>query len=811
MSTIIRTEPRESDRLRRAAAGADAGPSDEGRETAGYMGSRLLQGLGDPQDSTSVSFPFLYRMIRDHNVAMALHYITMPLVKASFFFEADDARAAAFADNLIRPIFGSTVLTILRHLRFGYSPAVKNFEVVSPAWRYLVDGQSRLVWDDPVVGALIYKPLLPLRPESCRPHYDRDTGKFDGIQWDSFYSGPGNFFVGGVLRPSIPLIHSLWAIHDFENEHGSPYGHPRIAHCAPIFHMYRYIWTLLARAFENSADPGPLVRFPEDGPNRDPSMPTNKEVALTIGRRRRSGSTIAVPSEVHTDFQDRMTNRPKWDIEYPKVATDFDALQAFLGYLDAQKFRALWLPEQSLGEGTTGQSSRNVAASMSSQRDASQAVLMEQIVGVIMEQMVKPAMAINMPWYEGRLEMKTIGFGSDDEDIIRQVFQLAGQQDLSTFGIDVRRLAESKGFPMLDPDEQQRQMREAAAQADRSQAPAVTPTQGRRALVTQTGFGDMVYEQLHDPIALSSQQDGDFVASLPSTETWEARQVVDAARALRTSAETFLSQMYGDLAIYVSKQDLALADAPEDRFDLAIRDASTRMRALVQAWVPNPRKVARFADAARAALGRAYDRTVSAQLRRLGAKDIEVEVSSRDKLAARWLDERGAELVTGITQTTRNELSTFLSASVIEGKTAPEIAASIREHFSGFSETRATTIALTEVGEAYNFATVRTGIVAGVKKAQLVDGELDECAERNGRIVDIHQALTERLNHPRCRLVIRLLPNAPEDLTIERTRLDKEHLARYDEAAQVVLLSHELTSQEEAEYLLALGQVWMTA
>ena len=687
----------------------------------------------------------------------------------------------------------------------------------------MVDGEMRRVWDSDVVGALLPKPLVPLRPESSRPAYDA-RGRWNGILWDEDYSGVGGFYVDGVVKPQIDLTHSVWASNDSELEDGSPYGHARLAYCAPIFHLYRWLWTLLGRAFENSADPGPIVGFPEDEGQPPPGEVSNKEVALMIARRWRSGSSIAKPSTPYSNYaNDRTTSQLKWTMEYVKNETDFDSMQGFLGYLDAMIYRALLIPEQSAIEGSGSSSSRNVVQNLSSQRDTSQIVLMRQIMdNVIMKQIVAPAMAINMPWYEGRLEMKTLGFGQQDTDIVRQIIQLAGQQDLSKFGIDLRRLVDAEDLPMIGDAEFAKELRrkeEQAAQiADQTQTPTVEPTQGRRSLVTQTGFADgqpvMTYVQLNDLVELSSTADGDFVASLPQTETWEESGVVDSARTLRNQSESFISWAYRDAALFVSKRDVNLPIPAPRTFDQVaagitmadmldddrVRRAVDR---LMQLWVPASERVDRYRSSARRALARAYDKTSSAQLRRLRSS---ARVSSKDEIAAQWLDEQGARLVTGVLQTTRDELASFMADRVREGRTMKEIAQDIREHFASFPANRATVIARTELAQAYNHATITTGIAAGVKKVQLIDGVHDECSKRNGRIIDIEDAYKEQLAHPQCQLRMNLLPNAPDSLEVRREVIDGEHLARYDDEANVVLLSTDITPEQETEFLIMLGR-----
>lgn len=819
MTTITRISDRDRELMRRSAL-VQQGPKDEEQAGGSFPFAEIMKALGDPQDPTNVSFPFLRRMRRDHMVSMGLHFIAMPIVQAPWYYEAQSAKVAAFADNLIRPIYGELVLTILRFLWAGYSPAVKNFEVIQPTWKYRdIDGETKPVWDNGDIGVMVYKEILPLRPETARPAYTR--GRFSGIEYDDRFGG-GSFIINGESTNKVDLLHSVWAVHDKEGEDGSPFGFPRIAHCAPIFHMYRYIWTLLARAFENSADPGPVVRYPRDeipGRPGDPRGSTNVKRALKVGSRKRSGATVALPSEVYKDFQDRPTSTPLWAIEYPKGDTDFESIMKFLGYLESSKLRALWLQEQGLigSDISGGTSNRNVMESAGDQRDASQAVLMGQIDRFIDDTFVKPAVQMAFPTYTGSATKRTIGMGSGSADIIRQFFQLIGQEDWRTFGVDARKLAEANGFPMTDPDEHKRMLDEAAKQASQSATPTVEPTKGRRALVTQTGFDETTYVQVADEVHLST--DGDFVASLPKLDVFADTVNVAHARALRATSSKFLNWAYRDFAIYISKQQIpefgtvvstdlyrsdtvadVLADEELLRGDRVVQWVERAMKK----WMPKQETIETYSKDVRRTLGKVFDRSAGQHIKNLRSN---AKLSSVDKIAADWLDDQGAEAVKSIMNTTREQLARVLADGVREGKSAKEIAADIRTHFEAIPASRAVVIARTEVPRAYNFATVRAGLAAGVQRAQLIDGEDHDsaCKKRNGKIVPLDVAADEDLNHPQCVFQVRLLPRAGANLEVRYAALDGGALGRYDDETETILLAPGLSMDDEAAYLLAVG------
>jgi SPP1 gp7 family putative phage head morphogenesis protein len=789
--------------MRRGALSENA-PTAEEQTGGGFPFDQVLRLAGDPEDPTRVSFPTLRRMRRDHMIAMGLYFIIMPVLKASWYFECDSARAAAFADNLIRPIYGRLVLTIMRMLWAGYSPGYKPFELVRPNWVYYDDSfQPHKVWDSLNVDALVYKPVIPLKPELCRPKWDGNGG-FGGIKYDSRY-GDGYFLINGQRKKEINLVHSLWATHGQEDEDNRIYGFPRIAHAAPIHQMYWYLWTLIGRAFENNADPGPVMRYPqEDIPLSDDdgnTMP-NVKVALTMGRRKRSGSTIGLPSTPYTDFTDRPTNIKKWDIEYPKNETDFKAIMDMLGFLETLKLRALLIQEQGMIADSGAQSNRNVASEFGQKRDESQVMLMDYVMSLIDETFVKPAFAMQAPWFEGSIKMKALGLGQDDEDTVRQVFQLVGQENWRNFGIDVRRLAESRGFPMADPAAQAKMLESAAKQAETSATPPVQPTDGRRAVVTQTGFGETVYVQqgghIDLPAGVVLDQDGDFVAGLPKTVHFGDRVVLDGTRALRRFSSAYISNLYNDFARHVGRQH-----ALEFEENLSDEEFAPKLiDRLLSSWKPRAERALTFANRASSSLAKIFDRTGTIQLKDIGS---DKRISSTDKAAAAWLQQQGAQLVTGVTETVRNELRDFMAREVKKGTTPTELALKIRTEFSQWPEWKASMIARTETSEAFNYATLLAGQSAGIKKVQILDGNDDRaCRKRNGKIVGIAEAMSERLAHPNCQLGFRLLPRA--NLSVRTAPTEGTLFARFDEETDTVLLSPDISEEDETKFLLAVGE-----
>lgn len=780
----------------------DQGPSYQDQAGGGFPFERLLNLFGDPSDPNRITWSERRRMRRDHMISMGLHYIVVSHIKASWYYECENAQIATFADKLVRQVYGRLILMIMRFLWSGYSPGVKAFDTVNPDWVYLDgNGEVKKVWTSQNVGALVYKDIIPLKPELCMPEYD-GSGGFSGIKYDPRW-GDGSFMIYGQQVKEIDLLHSVWAIHNQEEEDNSPWGYPRIGPVAPIYRMYWYIWAVIGRSMENHADPGPVMRYPEDDPDTldaDGNIKKNVSRALDLGSRRRGGSTIALPSTPYTDFTDRPSaTTQKWGIEYPKVDTNFADIQAWLGFLEAAKLRGIWISEQGLTEGGGSQSNRNVAQEFGNLRDESQIVLSLYIDKLIDEVLVKPAIAMNFPWFEGSIRKKTIGYGQADEDAVRQFFQLIGQKDWQSFGIDARRLAESRGFPMLDVAAQAEILKEAAKAAEAAPTPAVTPTDGRRALVTQTGFGETIYVQLGDQMEFA--EDGDFASSLPSTDHFSDRAVVATARELRGYSRSFLSDLYSDFAKYLSLQPanaLKLSDEGED-----LVDPRKAINKIIKMWMPDPVRASAYGQRVRTTLSKVFSRASALNSKRLLVSD---PVTARDEDAASWLDDHAAELVTSVNDTVRQELSDFLAKEVRAGTSVDDLASKIKSEFSQWPTWKADMIARTETAGAYNYATLRAGKSAGIKQVQIIDGTDDQpCRERNGKIVSIDDAFEEQLAHPRCTVAFRLLSTATS-LSIVRAPVEDDLLARFDKDSNTILLSPHISGEDERKYLLTLGE-----
>lgn len=141
-----------------------------------------------------------------------------------------------------------------------------------------------------------------------------------------------------------------------------------------------------------------------------------------------------------------------------------------------------------------------------------------------------------------------------------------------------------------------------------------------------------------------------------------------------------------------------------------------------------------------------------------GAKDANVTGLSfdyLDKNARKYAKERSAEMIGknggewAVTETTREAANELVAQAVEEGWSYQRLSERLDE--SGlFSESRADTIARTEIGMAQNYGQTETYGAAGFTRLEVIDGDCDDCRQYDGAICSIAWALENPLEHPNC-------------------------------------------------------------
>jgi hypothetical protein len=793
--------------------------------------------LGDPYERERIPVSKLKQMRRDPMLGFGLSFIKTPHVRAKWYINArsnsgPNLQIANHLDYDLRRIYASLVLQLLNSIDFGFQAIAKRFEFRIPAGTYIEtnpdtgEQEERPLWSEGGIEPIAWKTFQPLRPEGVEPIWST-AGEFDGIEYaptgantGQAQSGSGGSGAsqtrggaGGTNKEEtfkIDLAHSLWMTNEKDANFGSIFGYPRLGYAYSYWWSYWFRWAIADRAFERKADPSVLVYHPEgDFVNEDTGETMSySEYALLMGERMRSGGVIALPSEVYEDNNGRGTMR-QWEIDFTKDSVNFEPFDDSFEYLDVQKLRALFIPEQAFLEGKGGTSSRNVADTMGSAFTESQDLLSKQIVDHINRFVIPQWIAANYPEFledGGIAELVVQGFADDDRDFALQLIQLLGQQEngqreLMKY-VDIKRMLEERGTPITTFAEQQRREAEAIAAQQAlagPQAPGgiggAPPAPGTAVAPTTTGFS-YVATQPHLTVSLADTGT-DFITNLPGTVHYADNAVKGFARILwnlfrdlyRDEYETAAAAL--DATVALSDDDLALAN-------------EERVKKLLERWRGSSKWDAtylRSQDVMKSIMKRAA-RVELSRLRKAGrVTDDEV---------AGWITNHLAEMLAKAAETTRNEVEGFVERQFDEGVTDPaEIATALRQHFGEFPQWKADRLVRTEVRDLYNQGTLLAASASGVERVMALDnqgpvpyGGDDACAARHGQIYAIPDAMRER-DHPNGTLAWRMVP---DDLSI--TFADDLDGADFDEDALVLTLSDKLDEEareritaEAVEYL----------
>lgn len=232
----------------------------------------------------------------------------------------------------------------------------------------------------------------------------------------------------------------------------------------------------------------------------------------------------------------------------------------------------------------------------------------------------------------------------------------------------------------------------------------------------------------------------------------------DARVQIQRSAASFLSALGERLAMVArgAAHKLAKAGADDDHDHEVIQAAEKAdYSALEGALEPELKKIAQ--DAAAAGLNQ-----VAAE-----ANDLERMLSQANGAALQWAQERAAELVTEIGETTRQKVRALVGRAEEDGWSNDRLAEELTSDDS-FSDSRAERIARTETAMADVQGSLigwkESGVVAEKEWIVAQDNECDECSALDGKTVPLDEEFEDGDPplHPNCRCDV-LPVLAPEE------------------------------------------------
>lgn len=822
----------------------------------------LMGQLGNPFSTRRIPFSVMRDMAEDPMLAFALFYIVTPLIRADWVYDSPDAQLAAAADAAFRPTMSDRIVKYCNILRYGYQPGVKGFKLGQLAGTYRDpqsdDPEADLpVWPSENVQAILPDVTTILAPENCLPRWD-EHGEFDGFFYSQFpipnpmvVGTTGTYVTDNLTGWHIPREFALWPVNEREQNFGSIYGSPRTKRAYRYYWSYWFRWALADRSFENKADPAKIVYFPTGsddvidpndphlGTGTTPTVSAIRNVALALGNQARSGATLAIPGDFIVNNDGKLTANRKWEIKYLEGGEHFDLLDKTFQHLDVLKVRAMFIPEQALLEGRGGSSSRNVAAQLGEVYQESQQLIADEFDQYHTENELDQWVAANFPEKYGTpIRKVTSGLGALDAEMIRQIITLVGQVRGNILPIDIYKLLEREGFPMLTKQQQDAQIKQIVELQAKLGPPETAPrkvgTQGYNAGVMRTETGETTYYTPPQRIVLA--ESSGFLASLPDIPPYRQPEMRSSLMKLRKMMLARYRDQLGSFKNFIAdRTTLKLAQTKAQKSQQVNPPPSQTQVANVPQQQPNSGLVADAAVAVAATLVTAWlaDQVVDAATDAVQLADVlatMVKAGGTAELAAakldpsvydyalaaqEWTSQRVDFALSSIDQTVRDELKTFLAEELTKTTDPEQVAADLDEHFAGMPETHVERVVRAEARDAYNFGMLRAGIDAGIDQCQAHDAsegankDTDaKCRERNGKVFSLQDALQET-EHPNGTLYFTFL--STENLSLELVDDFPEHLeapegqhAIYDDRTETLYVA-EVAAENSSRYLLALG------
>lgn len=770
--------------------------------------------LGAPYDVSKIPIDVLTQMKFDPMIMFAEHFITMPLLRARWHIECEDAQVAAFVDGALRKIYASYLLERSQAHVYGFKPIVKRFQLENPDWRYLDPEKSDKtipVWSSKNVQAMTFKHFvgLPSDPDICQPEFNA-AGEFDGIKYIPPAGAASGFPFGrnytqksndGKER-KIPAHLALWTTNQRHTVDGSLWGFPRIGYAYRYWFSYWLRWAMYDRYFERKSDPPYVVYYPTDpeGGTEDEDGASMKAHALAIGDAAKSGGTIALPGDFVTDFEGKVTGHREWDVRELEIAGDLTHFVESFEYLDKMKVTSLLVPDNAIRGGEGGD---NVEHTFNIFKE-SEASEMEQIDDEINRFIIPDLIAANFPDRNVTARKVTTGFDDADLDTMMEIIRVVGQSDQNALkSVDFEKMLDTIGIPSISHDEIVRREQAVKDEIESYKPEPLVPIPGEQAGVDEEGF----YVQPRERILLA--EDTSFISKLPATKHYDDEKVLENARKIRAKWNVAYKDIYEDFASYIKRADL-LSEEYDDNF--ADEDQATTLAyKIVSKWNFGRNKTKQLSDETKRLVKNVISRAGSRELQRIRTTE---GWKPNTEAVATYLEERGALYVKAVDDTIKDEIASFLANQIRAGKDNDEIADAVREHFVDFPDWKADRLVRSEVRDAYNFATLEAGQQAGVKVVQAKDAQLgdtdEECIERNGNFYSIPQALTETLKeHPSGTLEWILIPDVSSvsEVTVNASELDDDEIGYYNNDTNTIYFSDKATDSETTQFKVALGQM----
>lgn len=278
-------------------------------------------------------------MLRDPVVAMGLGFISATLVRARRVIECVDERKQRFFEAMFRSFEQEFILQASMAVAMGSCGLIKRFEFKVPE---PVEIDADPVWSS-IAVPYILTGFDQCYPPTSSPRFDKKRREFKGME---------------VEGENVDVFYSLWLTLGQHRAFGAYEGQGRLENAYYHWWIKKFGWDNFLVYLQRNASPPVGVDHP---PGKDAqSGSSHSDIAIAVGDSLRSGSTVALPSNVYETVDqmsagtERLSSVRKWAIRFIESQSKIEDFHDIEDQCDRRILMGLLLPYQAVMEVTGG-------------------------------------------------------------------------------------------------------------------------------------------------------------------------------------------------------------------------------------------------------------------------------------------------------------------------------------------------------------------------------------------------------------------------------------------------------------------------
>lgn len=373
---------------------------------------------GEAWNPEKIEVKTFRKMRNEYQIAACLNVWAFTLRKVDWYLEGGDDEVRDKMEESLRKIWIKVIKIVSKSLWAGYSPATKEFEF------------------DKKLKIINYKDLHDLAPESCRVKVNQ-SGGFEGF-WQ--LAGLATTLNDDDL---IDPLYAFWYPNMMID--GNLYGESLLRGAYNAWYFSELTHLFANRYFERFGEPAVKGRAPattvtnaSTGENVD-AMAMMQEV----GEKIKSHSVMTIPSD-----RDENGNL-MFDIEYMESNMRGVDFNMYLGRLDMEKARAIFVPDLLLGTGRVG--SFELGKEHKATFLAAVQGMFDDITEFVQKYLIQPLVEINYGSEKEVPKFRYLPLTPVDQDTIAKIISEAVRT--GSVNLDIEKLARTIGIPTLEADE----------------------------------------------------------------------------------------------------------------------------------------------------------------------------------------------------------------------------------------------------------------------------------------------------------------------------------------------------------------------